>query len=79
MRLAFRLVLAREPAETELAVLARDWTGHRARFQADAKAAGELVSAGEAPRDEKLDVPELAAYAATCGLILNLDETVTKE
>jgi hypothetical protein len=39
----------------------------------------KLIGAGEFPHDEKLDACELAAYAAVTGLILNLDETVTKE
>jgi hypothetical protein len=37
------------------------------------------VSSGEYPRDESLNVDELAAYATVTGLILNLDETITKE
>ena len=42
-------------------------------------AALALVQTGESPRNEKLDVSELAAYTAVAGLILNLDETITKE
>jgi len=34
---------------------------------------------GEAKADATLDVAELAAYAAVCRLILNLDEAVTRE
>jgi hypothetical protein len=37
------------------------------------------LSEGEHPRDETLDAAELAAYTAVASLILNLDETVTKE
>jgi hypothetical protein len=37
------------------------------------------VSVGESRRDQNLDVVELAAYATVANLILNLDETVTKE
>jgi hypothetical protein len=33
---------------------------------------------GEAPRDETLDADELAAYTAVMGLLLNLDEAITK-
>jgi hypothetical protein len=39
----------------------------------------ELVRVGERPRNETLDVPELAAYTMVANLILNLDETITKE
>jgi hypothetical protein len=38
-----------------------------------------LVRAGEFPRNEKVDASELGAYLAVAGLILNLDEVITKE
>jgi len=76
---AFRLVTARPPRPLELQVLARGFEEHLTRYRNDRKAAAELIGAGEFPRDESLDVSELAAYTAVAGLILNLDETVTKE
>jgi hypothetical protein len=78
VRLAFRLVLARAPKPPELRVLLDDLNDHLARFRADAKAAQELIGAGEAPRDAQCDPAELAAYTAVTGLILNLDEAITK-
>jgi mono/diheme cytochrome c family protein len=78
LRTAFRLVLARVPTTAESGVLERNWREHRARFRADPKSALDLVSAGESPRNETLDVEELATYAAVCGLILNLDEAITR-
>jgi hypothetical protein len=47
-------------------------------FKAKPEAAAKLLSAGESPVDERLDKPELAAYATIAGMILNLDETITK-
>ena len=79
VRLAFRLVLTRAPKPSELRVLIEGLHDHLARFRADTKAALALVSAGESPRDAKLDVAEHAAYAALAGLILNLDEAITKQ
>ena len=79
LTLAFRLVLSRAPRPTELKVLLDGWRDHLARFRADADAAREFLTAGESPRDEKLDPAELAAYAAVAGLILNLDEAITKQ
>jgi mono/diheme cytochrome c family protein len=79
MRLAFRLVLTRAPKPPELQVLLDDLNDHLARFRGDAKAAQSLISAGESPRDAKLDAAELAAYTAVAGLILNLDEAITKQ
>ena len=49
------------------------------RYKADRKAALALVSAGDSKRDETLDVTELAAYTMVANLILNLDQTMTKE
>ncbi len=40
---------------------------------------GRYLAQGESPSDEKLDASELAAYTALASLILNLDETITKE
>ncbi|MSU48380.1 MAG: DUF1553 domain-containing protein [Opitutus sp.] len=76
---AFRLMLARPPKPAELSVLVGNLNDHLARFRSKPKAAQELVDAGEAPRDAQLDVTELAAYAAVSSLILNLDETITKQ
>jgi Protein of unknown function (DUF1553)/Protein of unknown function (DUF1549)/Concanavalin A-like lectin/glucanases superfamily/Planctomycete cytochrome C len=79
LTLAFRLATARRPNPTELGILLADWTDHASHYRAHPAAALELVTIGESPRDESLDVPELAAYTAVASLILNLDETITKE
>jgi len=79
LNLAFRLAVARPPREAELAVLAAGLEAHLARFRADPAAAVRLISAGQSARDESLDPAEHAAYAALCSLLLNLDETITKE
>jgi hypothetical protein len=79
LTLAFRLAVARRPRPAELKVLRAGLERHRAHYRADRNAALALVRAGEAPRDEALDVAELAAYTAACSVILNLDEVITKE
>lgn len=76
---AFRRVLARLPREQELAVLRNGLARQRDRFQRDPTAALKLLAVGEWPRDESLDPVEHAAMTAQCGLILNLDEAITKE
>jgi hypothetical protein len=77
--LAFRLATARQPKPSELGILAKTLSTCLANFRTDPKAAERLVGAGEARRDESIDVCELAAYAAVCAMILNLDEAITKE
>ncbi|HUY37052.1 MAG TPA: DUF1553 domain-containing protein [Pirellulales bacterium] len=76
---AFRLAVARPPVAAELEILTRGFQDHLAHYRAEPEAALQLVSSGESPRDERLDVAELAAYTAVASVILNLDETVTKE
>jgi hypothetical protein len=79
LSVAFRLVTARQPRRAELRVLVGGFQVHRQRFRAHPDAAQQLVHSGEFPCDENLDVSDLAAYTAVVGLILNLDEAVTKE
>ena len=75
---AFRLATAREPSEPELGVLLNSLENFDERYRRDREAATSLVSHGEHPRDEGLDVARLAAHAAVASLILNLDEVITK-
>ncbi len=79
LTLMFCLLTARLPRPVELRLLRANLDQHRARYRKDRQAALQLVTVGEAKRDERLDVAELAAYTAVANLILNLDETITKE
>jgi hypothetical protein len=76
---AFRMLLARPPRPAERGVLLAGLARHRAHYEKDRAAAAKLTAAGDAPRDPRLDVAELAAYAAVASVILNLDEAITKE
>jgi hypothetical protein len=77
--LAFRLVTGRRPKPAELSALVDAFQRSLQEFQKDGPAAMRLTSTGEFPRDTALDVCELAAYTTVTGLILNLDEAITKE
>jgi hypothetical protein len=50
----------------------------RERFEARPQAAAAYLNVGEHPRDPALDVRELAAYTSVASLIMNLDETLTR-
>ena len=76
---AYRLATARRPPAAAEAILVGGFRRHLDRYQADRGAALDLVRQGEAPRDETLDVAELAAYTMVANLILNFDGTITKE
>jgi len=75
----FRLTTARVPTTDELAVLQRVFAKQTSHFQANAESAVKLLSYGEAKRNEQLPPVELAAYTMLANVMLNLDETVTKE
>src|SRR5581483_10326184 len=76
---AFRRVLAREPKPSELKVLTGGYERYLGRYREDSVAAEKLISFGESPRDKSLNSAELAAMTAVCNVILNLDETITRE
>ena len=76
---AFRLATSRRPRVPELAILVDSFHRSLDRFRTDPPAAAKFVSDGDHHRDETLDVSNLAAYTNVASLILNLDETVTKE
>jgi hypothetical protein len=48
-------------------------------YQADAKAAAQVVAVGAAPREPKLPVADHAALTAVCLALFNLDEALTRE
>ncbi len=76
---AFRAALARKPDTQEVQVIKTRYQLLLARYQKDTKAAENMVKAGKAPRAEKLDVAEHAAWTGLANLLLNLDETLTRE
>lgn len=78
LRYGFRLALARYPTTAELAVLHDNLQYHLDYFSNAAKAK-EYLHQGESPADPKLMPRDLAAYASAASLILNLDETITKQ
>jgi hypothetical protein len=75
----FQAATARRPRPDELAVLLAGFDDQLARFRRDPRAARALIDAGESTRDPRWDPCELAAYTTMTQLILNLDETITKE
>jgi hypothetical protein len=76
---AFRLATARRPSSIESKILLDSFYSHLDDYHRDRQAALNLISQGEYARDEKLAASDLAAYAAVASLILNLDETITKQ
>ena len=75
----FRICTARFPTPEESSVLVATFGAHLADYQADKESAGKLLAIGESKRNEALEVSEHAAWTMVANLLLNLDETVTKE
>jgi hypothetical protein len=76
---AFRRATARLPRPREAVVLLDAFNEQLASFRGKPADALKYVSQGEYPRDEQLDVPELAAYTSVASLIFNLSQTITKD
>ena len=79
MRWAFEAATARRPDAAESRVLASAYARYLKNFAADPGSAKQLLTVGLANVDEKFQNAEFAALTAVCSLILNLDETISKE
>ena len=79
IRFAFRTVLARPPTPKEQAILAGIHADLRANYQKDLKSALDLLAVGDSPRSSKLNELDLVAWTGMANVLLNLDETITKE
>jgi mono/diheme cytochrome c family protein len=75
----FRLCTAHAPTEKEAGLLAASLERFREAYRADEEAAKQLIAAGESKPDTNFPAPELAAHTSVALLLLNLDETLTKE
>jgi hypothetical protein len=75
---AFRLLTSRAASPAEREILLKLYHDQRQKFAESPAEAQALLAVGEAPRDEKLDVVELAATAIVVRLLFNFDECVTK-
>jgi Protein of unknown function (DUF1553)/Protein of unknown function (DUF1549)/Planctomycete cytochrome C len=78
----FRRCLVRPPEPSELSALVAFYAQSKARFDADAAAAKEILSgpgASSAPSTDKSQTVQLAAWTLVARSLLNLDEAITKE
>ena len=76
---AFETALSRGPSAEELELLRASLERLRGEYAGDPGAAEELVALGESPGDPALDAVEHAAWTGLCLVLLNLDETLTRE
>lgn len=73
----FEIVTSRLPSEQELQVLKETYQHRLQQYQENPEAAQTLLSVGESPRDESLELRQHAAMTSVARLLLNLSEFVT--
>ena len=79
LEFALKTVLGRAPTPAERRVLTEVLDDVRHSYAADAKSADALTRQGNSPRTGDIPTAELAAWTGVANVILNLDETVTRE
>ncbi|HEX5472594.1 MAG TPA: PSD1 and planctomycete cytochrome C domain-containing protein [Lacipirellulaceae bacterium] len=75
---AWRRVLDRKPKPAEAKVLKTLLEKHRQQYAADTKAADAVLSIGISRRPANVDPIELAAWTSVSRVLLNLNETITR-
>lgn len=75
----FRLATSRSPSSVELKILQENLLVHLSYYRDHVEEAIRFTSVGETPRLKNIAVEELAAYTSVASLILNLDETISKQ
>ncbi len=74
----FRICTGRIPNDKEISIIKDIFKQQLEEYKNSPEAAKKLLNVGEAKSDKSLDTTELAAWTMVANLLLNLDETVTK-
>jgi hypothetical protein len=78
LRYLFRAVTARTPRAEEVTMLKRVYEEQASHDRSAGSDAAKLLAVGESPCDAKLVASEVAAWTIVAQIVLNLDETLTK-
>jgi hypothetical protein len=76
---AFEWATSRRPGSEELKILKNRLDDLRTEFTNNKREAQKITSIGEYRVNQELDEVEYAAYAVLSSLLLNLDETITRQ
>ena len=76
--LAFRIVLARLPSDSEQISMQEILAKARTHFTTHPSAAEEFLTIGHSSRSTSLNPTELATWSAAMSVLLNLDESISK-
>jgi hypothetical protein len=75
---AFKLLLSRPPTDKELAIVTVELAKHAERYAKKPDDATKLLAVGDRKANPKLKADEVAAWALVASMLLNLDETLTR-
>jgi len=75
---AFQILLSRQPTSEESRIVIGALEAHLARYTKSPADAKKLIAIGETKPNATMQPPELAAYTMIATLLLNLDETLTR-
>lgn len=78
LEFGYRLATGVKPSERVMGILERAYNEEHEHYAANPEQGAALLATGESPRDETLDQNEHAAMTIVASIILNLDETLTK-
>ena len=73
-----RRLLSREFTQHERTVAEKSYADFLLHYEEDSEDASQLLATGEAPVDEELPAPELAAWTMMANQLMNLDEALNK-
>ncbi len=77
---AFKTITSRYPQEKEAQILQTKLSEFKTDFEdTDTKEVEDFIATGEFPVNKDLNKVDYAAYTTLCSMILNLDETITKQ
>jgi hypothetical protein len=76
---AIRVVLGRAPRAGEAQLIEAAYGKFAQYYRSRPEEAERYMDHGDSPRDQRLEVRELAAYTAVASLLMNTDEAVTKQ
>ncbi len=79
LALAFRRTTSRHPSSREKELLKQAFENARQNLAGQSERIQQLLGVGESARDEKLNAEQHAAMTSVCLLLLNLDETLSKQ
>ena len=76
---AFELATSRPPAEDEISILTKRLAKLQLEYSKSTSEAKSIISIGEFPLEQNANSTNYASYTAICSMLLNLDETITRQ